>query len=153
VLRVLGNLLELPGFEYETSEAVRDELLAQGDIAARLNNISGLAPSFLKLTGEDGLMRVADVPIYFSDAIVRRSLPLQATADAKVPEVKISSNLLQQLGLKIGDKVVCRQGLGSAEFVVNIEKGLPDDVVRLAAGHISTARLGDMFGAIVVERL
>ncbi|MHB1237747.1 MAG: NADH-quinone oxidoreductase subunit NuoG, partial [Gallionella sp.] len=33
VLRVLGNLLNVPGFDYDTSEAVRDEVLPKTDIA------------------------------------------------------------------------------------------------------------------------
>ncbi|HEX5363754.1 MAG TPA: NADH-quinone oxidoreductase subunit NuoG, partial [Gallionella sp.] len=38
VLRVLGNLLDVAGFDYDTSEAVRDEVLGGGDIAGKLNN-------------------------------------------------------------------------------------------------------------------
>jgi NADH-quinone oxidoreductase subunit G len=42
VLRVLANLLELPGFRYETSEAVREEALAS---AARIDNAIAAAAS------------------------------------------------------------------------------------------------------------
>jgi NADH-quinone oxidoreductase subunit G len=36
VLRVLGNLLGLAGFDYDTSEAIRDELLGkETDLSAR----------------------------------------------------------------------------------------------------------------------
>jgi NADH-quinone oxidoreductase subunit G len=43
VLRVLGNLLELENFDYETSEAIRDELLGkETDLSARLNNIASV---------------------------------------------------------------------------------------------------------------
>src|ERR1700693_6449665 len=44
VLRVLGNLLGLSGFDYETSEAIRDEVIGanaptDADLLPRLNNI------------------------------------------------------------------------------------------------------------------
>src|SRR5512140_1311819 len=44
VLRVLGNLLNVAGFDYDSSEAVRDELLSGTDVADKLNNhIEGVA--------------------------------------------------------------------------------------------------------------
>jgi NADH-quinone oxidoreductase subunit G len=33
-----------------------------------------------------------------------------------------------------------------------LEENLPDDCVRIAAGHPSTAALGPMFGAVSVEK-
>ena len=38
VLRVLGNLLQVPGFDYDSSDAVLKEALGGVDIATRLNN-------------------------------------------------------------------------------------------------------------------
>ena len=39
ILRVLGNMLELDGFDYDTPEQVRaDILLARSDVSARLDN-------------------------------------------------------------------------------------------------------------------
>jgi NADH-quinone oxidoreductase subunit G len=44
------------------------------------------------------------------------------------------------------------QGTGSIAAECAIESGLPDNVVRLAAAHTSTAALGAMFGTIKVEK-
>ena len=42
VLRVLGNMLELKGFDFETSEEVRAEALGDvSRIASRLSNVTG----------------------------------------------------------------------------------------------------------------
>ena len=38
VLRVLGNLLNVQGFDYDTSEAVRDEVLNGVNVGSKLNN-------------------------------------------------------------------------------------------------------------------
>ena len=72
VLRVLGNLLSLDGFEYETSEQVRGDALPP-DIEpnCRMKSTRVLATAETRTAGE----RIADVPIYSSDAIVRRSAP------------------------------------------------------------------------------
>ena len=88
VLRVLGNLLGLSGFDYETSESIRDEVLGKGvtDLSAKLNNVAKLAPTSAPLRQRRAeLERLADVPIYFADAIARRSEPLLRTADAQAP--------------------------------------------------------------------
>jgi NADH-quinone oxidoreductase subunit G len=155
VLRVLGNLLSLDGFSYESSEEIRNEVLdvktLDGlDLSARLTNRADTslhAPQ----TSTD-IQRVADVPIYFSDAIARRSESLQQTVDAQAPKVKLSASLAQSLGVSAGSLVRVTQGTGSVTLPCAIESGLPSNVVRLAAAHASTAALGAMFGSIKVEK-
>jgi len=75
VLRVLGTMLGLPGFAYETIEEVRAAALPT-DIASRLSNASTahveVAPAAAPVTAS----------IYQLDGLVRRAPSLQATADA-----------------------------------------------------------------------
>ncbi len=150
VLRVLGNLLELPGFDFETSEAVRAEALP-ADVASRLSNATSVSAASTR-GGGGGFERLADVPIYSSDAIVRRSPPLQATADAAPPGARVSASTAASLGLAAGDKVRVTQGEGSALLDLAIDERVAKGVVRVAAAHESTASLGPMFGPIRVER-
>jgi NADH-quinone oxidoreductase subunit G len=154
VLRVLGNLLGLQGFDYETSEAVRDEVLGKGntDVKGSLNNVAKLAPSAGQYAAAGQLERIADVPIYFTDALARRSEPLQRTADAHAPLVNLSKAVAEQLGVQAGDKVKITQGSGSAVLVANVDARLPSNAVRVAAGHPAVATLGAMFGSISVEK-
>jgi NADH-quinone oxidoreductase subunit G len=156
VLRVLGNLLGLSGFDYENSEAIRDEALGKGntDLSAKLSNVAKLAPAAAKFaTGADArLERLADVPIYFADAIARRSEPLLRTADAQAPLATISAQLAGVLGVQAGDLVKVQQGEGSATLVAAVDARLPANVVRVAAGHELTSSLGEMFGAISIEK-
>jgi NADH-quinone oxidoreductase subunit G len=153
VLRVLGNLLGLQGFEFETSEAIRDEVLGKDvtDVSLQLNNILAIAPSLLS-TAAAGLERVSDVPIYSTDAIVRRAESLQKTTDAKAANVLLSSAEFAKLGIKSGDYVKLVQGGVSVLLPAILDKSLPDNVVRVAAGIAATQNLGAMFGAIGVER-
>ena len=154
VLRVLGNLLGLTGFDYETSEAIRDEALGKGntDLSAKLNNAAKLAPEAGKYASAGQLERVADVGIYFTDALARRSEPLQRTAASNAPLVSLSKAVAEQLGVKAGDTVKVSQGSGSAVLVADVDAGLPSNAVRVAAGHRAVASLGAMFGDIKVEK-
>ena len=153
VLRVLGNVLGLQGFDYDTSEAIRDEVLGAGvtDVSAKLNNVSKL-PLTAATAVSTGTERIADVPIYFADAIVRRAESLQKMADAAAPKAHLSTALAQQLGVAAGDKVKVTQGSGSAILVAAVDAKLPANAVRVAAAHASTAALGGMFGSITVEK-
>jgi NADH-quinone oxidoreductase subunit G len=152
VLRVLGNLMSLPGFEYESTEAIRDEVCGAAAVAAKLDNrLNGLA---LRIgpEGADGLERIADVPVYFSDPIVRRAASLQKTRDALTPRAWLGPALAQELGVRAGERIRVRQGDGEAVVEVAIDARLPAGCVRLAAAHRHTSGLGPMFGPIVAER-
>jgi NADH-quinone oxidoreductase subunit G len=151
VLRVLGNLLKVDGFDQDTSEAVRDEALKGVDVAARLNNAIGGVEA-IAAVATNGLQRVSDVPIYATDAVVRRSEPLQATTDAALPQAWMHIDELKKLGVQPGTQVKVSQGQGSAQLVAAADDKLPRGVVRVAAGHATTAALGAMFGTITVER-
>jgi NADH-quinone oxidoreductase subunit G len=157
VLRVLGNLLGVAGFDYDTSEAIRDELFGKGvtDLSAKLSNVSkaaATAATFGPAGTAGALERVTDVPIYFADAIARRSEPLLRTADANAPLVQLPAALAEKLAVKAGDKVKVTQGAGSAILVAGIDARLPANAVRVSASHAATSTLGAMFGAISVEK-
>jgi NADH-quinone oxidoreductase subunit G len=145
-------LLGLPHFDYDTSEAIRDEITGgQSDLSSRLNNTATLAlVAAQPANGE--IERVADVPIYFADALARRSPPLQETLDGQAPKAWLSAALSAKLGVTAGQNVTVKQGAGQTVLVADIDQALPDNVVRIAASHASTAALGGMFGAIVVEK-
>jgi NADH-quinone oxidoreductase subunit G len=152
VLRVLGNLLGLDGFTQETADAVRADAL--GDLSSlpgRLSNEVLAQP--VAGSAVTGLQRLADVPIYATDALVRRAPALQQTHDARAPMVSVPAALWQQLGLNEGDAVRVSQGTGHVELKVKRDATLADDTVRVPAGHPDTAGLGEMFGAVQLQRV
>jgi len=150
VLRVLGSLLGVPGFEYETLEQVREECLRGKDVAALLSNRIDLAATDA-VPAPAGLQRIADVPIYFADALVRRAPSLQKTRDAQPPRAWMNAKLMQSLGVTAGQPVRVKQGAGEAQLAAALDQRLPDGCVRVAAAHASTADLGPMFGAVTVQ--
>jgi NADH-quinone oxidoreductase subunit G len=156
VLRVLGNLLDLRGFDQDTSEAVRDEACQPGAIAGRLSNaITGVAVTLAHgpALHNGALERVTDVPIYCTDGLVRRAPSLQQTADARAPRAQMASATMQRLGLDAGSKVRIKQDGGEATLAVAIDDELAPNCIRVAAGHPLTAQLGPMSGTVTVERV
>jgi NADH-quinone oxidoreductase subunit G len=154
VLRVLGNLLNVPGFDYESIEQVRAEVArAVGDIASHLNNAIAVRPVAPERSETQQLERVGEVPIYHGDGIVRRSAPLQETRDAKVALAWLHGTTIERLGLAAGDRVRVRQDEGEALFPFARDDRLPQNCVRVAMACPETASLGTAFGPVTLERV
>jgi NADH-quinone oxidoreductase subunit G len=152
VLRVLGTMLELPGFDFETSDQVRAQALGlESDLAPRLDNSS--RASMHIVSAPAGLERIADVPIYSTDALVRHAPALQHSADAAPPMAGLPTALWTQLGLREGDKVQLTQDGASVQLPARHEAALPATVVHVPAGHADTAGLGAMFGALTIAKV
>ncbi len=151
LLRVLGNLLGLPGFDQDSSEQVREQALG-GDLAARLSNATIAAPQ-LAARGE-GVERFGNLPIYAADALVRNATSLQLTTDGReAATVGLPASLWQQLGLQDGDLVRVVQDGGAAQLPARLEAGLPDGVARVPAGLPQTASLGAVFGTLNISKV
>jgi NADH-quinone oxidoreductase subunit G len=148
VLRVLGSLLGRPDMAFDTIEQVREACLARRDVASLLSNEIRL-PGDSQSKPASGIQRVADVPIYFADPLVRRSAPLQATHDAQPPKAWMSARLAQKLGVSAGQPVL----VNGARLAAAIDDGVAEGCVRVAAAHRSTAAVGPMFGTLSVEKL
>ena len=155
VLRVLGTLLGLPGFEYDTVEAVRTDCVASvGDMATRLDNtIQGVSSSVSGDNGRTGIERIGEVPIYHVDGIVRRAKSLQLTRDAQAAVVSLPGSLVEKLGLRLDDRVRIFQGGGEAELPFLRDDRLPANCARIPAGYHETSGLGPLFGDIEIERV
>jgi NADH-quinone oxidoreductase subunit G len=150
VLRVLGSLLGLQGFGYDTIEAVRRELPRADELGERLSNATRVALE-TPAAAPNGLERIADVPIYFTDPLVRRAPSLQKTRDALPPTVRVHPATLGRLGVADRATVRLRQDGVQAVLPVMADARVPEGCVRVAAGHPATAPLGPMFGAIALE--
>jgi NADH-quinone oxidoreductase subunit G len=81
VLRVLGSMLHVPGFEFETIEEVRAQAIP-ADVQALLSNACSASIDVNPAAGQP-----VSAAIYQLDSLVRRAPSLQLTADAKQPAV------------------------------------------------------------------
>ncbi|MDH5633100.1 MAG: NADH-quinone oxidoreductase subunit NuoG [Gammaproteobacteria bacterium] len=148
VLRVMGNLFELQGFDYNSVEDVRAEI----DFA--------VVPSALAQTGIGGtfggkaadLVRTGEYPIYAGDSIVRRAVPLQETMDNPGPLARMNASQASKQGVSDGDRVRVRMLEGDAEVELMIDNRIPDGCVWLPSGYAETSRLG-AYGPASVTKL
>ncbi|MDP2830428.1 MAG: NADH-quinone oxidoreductase subunit NuoG [Sulfuricellaceae bacterium] len=156
VLRVLGNLLNLSGFDFDSSEDVRAELLhgkgADAILAACNNQTAPVTVGNLDLHVTEALQRIGEVPIYQADALVRRAESLQRTEDGADPEARMNRETLKRLNIEEGSMLTVRQQYGIAMLRARCDAGVPDHCVRVATGHPLTADLGPMFGEIMLEK-
>jgi NADH-quinone oxidoreductase subunit G len=77
VLRVLGSMLHVPGFDFETIEEVRAQAIP-ADVQALLSNACAASVDVSPVAGQP-----ATAAIYQLDSLVRRAPSLQLTADAQ----------------------------------------------------------------------
>ncbi|NBY17073.1 MAG: NADH-quinone oxidoreductase subunit G, partial [Betaproteobacteria bacterium] len=193
VLRVLGSMFGAPGFDsIDRSEQVRDDVLGGQGLAstprheaeplrAGLNNgLKGSVHGSAQATAHASayptahassdtaahasqLERIAELPLYSVDGIVRRSDALQATRAARTPQALVSSVTLAALGLAAGDEVLVAHHQQSAQplsalpeagarLTLAVDDRLPSGCVRVDGGHPSTVAAGAWSGVVTVTR-
>jgi NADH-quinone oxidoreductase subunit G len=150
LLRVLGNLLDLDGFEYQSSTDVLSELAKICGNLQPDNKLGAAVEAEPACTS--GLTRVGDVPIYALDPLVRRAEALQDTVDAEAACIRVNSDTAAALGLSGAEKAVAVQGSGRTELPLKIDDCLPDDCVRISAGLPGTESLGGQFAELTLEK-
>jgi NADH-quinone oxidoreductase subunit G len=150
VLRVLGNVMHLAGFDDETSESVRDSVLS-GGVQSRLSNQISASAGVSAQT-VTGLQRVTDVPIYRTDAIVRRAEALQASQASRAPVARMHAQTMAGLGVEQGASVRVKSASGQMDLIAELDNTLAAGAVRISAGFAQTAVLGSAFGQLNVER-
>ena len=154
VLRVLGGLVGIDGFLFNMPEEVLGEALSDNYCAKLNNRSSANVLSNVNLAPHSGLERLTDVNIYAGDQIVRRSSALQLTRDAKRGnQVGLGQKLFSELGLVEGDSVCVTQGAQSVNMPATLEVNLVPGAVRISAGTLASAKLGQMFGPVTVSKV
>ncbi|WP_254045158.1 NADH-quinone oxidoreductase subunit NuoG [Thiohalocapsa sp. ML1] len=154
VLRVLGNLLELDGFDYGSAKQVHDDVAAHcASIAldnARRGDYGLQQPLPSAQSGE--LMRVGDVPIYATDQLVRAAPALQQTPLAGRWVLRLHPDDAARLGLGAGDIAAVNQGRGSARVPVALDDTLAPGAARLPAAVAGSEALGPAIGPIRITK-
>ncbi len=145
VLRVLGNVLQLDGFEQQSSEDVLAEVQALQPAeyaSADATDWQGVTHA----TADEELVRVGLLPLYGIDPLVRRAGALQRTRQGQDRSLRVSEATAQQL--QLGEEVQVHQGQFSATLPVLVDDGLADGVVWMPAGIQETAGAGPALGPV-----
>ena len=152
ILRVLGNFFNVEGFDYESSEQVRDELQ---DLMVKMPLPESVEQPFvepLRLSSPP-LTRIVEWPIYRVDALVRHSESLQKLPTQKPAGAYINAEMAEKLGFSANDHVMVSQAHASTTLPLFIDLTIPDDCVLVPAGYDDTAILGENFGEITIHHV
>ena len=149
VIAALAGLLGQP-FTEMTPDEVRASCLPSADsVAARLSNrIDSALPTLPVI--EKTFERVAGVPIYHADPLVRRATSLQCTTLAASPKAAMNAALAARLGLVKGRMVRIMQGATEALLFWVCDDRLPTNTVRFDMAHPLTAGF-DVCGEFQLE--
>ncbi len=154
VLRVLGNLLGLEGFDFNSSEEVKTEIFGGEKpstvIWNRLNNNLSKLFDINIQPPSMALQRIGDIPLYQTDGTVRRAPSLQTVGKDCIGYVAMNTFEIDRAGLKPGDSVRVIQNDECAILTLRLDDRLASGVARVPLCD-ATARLGDLFGEIRVE--
>ncbi len=141
VLRVLGNLCRVDGFDYLSAEAIVEELYQLCRELEPANDVR-LGRRIRPQTADDSLRRGGDIPIYALDPLVRRARSLQRTPLAEVAAARVHPDTARRLELSGSERVRVRQGQGEAILPLVVDDTVPQSVVWVAGGLPGTERLG-----------
>ncbi len=151
ILRVLGNLADVDGFDFEDTEQVRAEILAAGEPKPD-NSVSAHESQSTRLLPVEGLERISGVPVYSVDGMARRSSALQHTPDRWKSGIRISSMTAAQIGLAEGDSAVLKQGDKTVTLPVTLDDRLLDSCVWMPLAVPGSELLGEGFGPVSLEK-
>ncbi len=151
ILRVLGNLFDIKGFNYVSSEEVRNELRTLVGDKTVNNHLQWQLPEHLSNEQIKGLQRITEMSIYTTDSLVRRAPALQNTVDAQIATgAHLNIHTANALKLNGHQQVEVMQGDNRATLAVVLDERVPDNCVLLYAGQTATMTLGAWDGTISV---
>lgn len=145
VLRAWGGMLNADGFGFTEIEQLRAEI--EPDLQQTLTSESRKLPSRPGLPS-NGLARLATLPIYRIDAVLRRAPALAAHPLSRPAAVALNPDDASALKLADGQNV---RVTGGQILPLRIEPRLPAGAVWIEAAHDTTAELLPMGASISVE--
>jgi len=149
ILRVLGNLAGVDGFEHMSSEEVKAEVRSHCE-SIELSNVLNSSVA-VDANATTDLHRSSDVPMYSADAIVRRATSLQQTVDAQTMCVRLNSVEASRLGIAEDSTVTVKQGDNSALLSLVIDDTIPDASAWIPLAVEGNEILGSAFGVVAIE--
>jgi NADH-quinone oxidoreductase subunit G len=135
VLRALGEALGFSQFDFTELTEVRAR------ISDRLATPVPAATDVATPKMPTGLIRIATVPAYKSDAVVRRAAALQATPLAHAPQIALNPADFLAAGLSAGGKARVSDGTDSIELPAVADARVPAGAAWIELGHAETALL------------
>ena len=150
ILRVLGNLAGLDGFDYFSSDDVKKEVRSMCE-SIELSNAIAKAGTVKINSAVKGIYRSSDIPMYATDAVVRRAASLQKTVDAQTMCARLNSAEAERLGVSSATTVTVKQGDNSMVLTLVIDETIPDESAWIPSALEGNDLLGVAFAEVTVE--
>ena len=143
ILRVLGNFLELDGFDFvsidEVSEEASPTVEQNGQTFQQAN---GLGTDKTSTIDPDTLELISEHKIYTGDSVVRRAPALQQTADSVVREAHLNPQDMARFGLKNGSEIRLQGETFNAHTQAKSDTRVPAGCLYLASGVVAVPPIG-----------
>lgn len=159
VLRVIGNFLQLDGFNYQKTDDVLAEIKKVNLENTKNNeskvNLNDLLPDEIKST-DNKIGRLNSVSLYSVDSMVRRSDNLSQTLDRLYADFcYVSSDLAKKLQINEEELSRLRICQGQSELIIEakIDPTLAANTIEIASGLEKTSTLWDYNGEISIEKI
>jgi NADH-quinone oxidoreductase subunit G len=153
ILRVLGNLTGKQGFEYDSSEMVREELKSRFSADLEFSNAAKSTAELRRPEVNSSVIQgAAYVPLYACDALVRRAQALQQMDDARGYAI-VGPELAERLSLQTGDQVMMRQLDVAFSLPIKIDGSIKDNQVFVPRGVQATRDVPDFYGAFELSKV
>ena len=151
ILKVLGNLLELSGFNYQNGGEIREQLKQQ----LTENKFKGSEPFQPDQLQNEAtrLSRIGEIPHYSIDSLVRRAQPLQqaqVASEGDIAAVRMHPLTAEKLNIEHLDTIAVKQTAATISAPLILDDRIALDAVWLAGG-ISGRLTDNLFGEIMIE--
>jgi NADH-quinone oxidoreductase subunit G len=151
VLRVLGNLAGVEGFDYLSSADIKNEVRSLCESIELSNDVD--SATTVESNATEDLHRASDVPMYAVDAVVRRAASLQKTVDAQSLCVRLNSAEAERLGVSAASTVTVKQGNSSAVLELVIDDSIPNASAWIPMAVEGNDVLGSVSSAVSIEAM
>lgn len=155
VLRVMGNVLGVDGFDYMSSQDVIDEFNAS--VKSAPNNTRPFTGSEIfdkpeaLVSSANTLQKISHLHAHSVDATTRRATSLQKTYTPERNSVRINSSDIKSLGLDNCESVTVKQGDARAVMTLVSDDQVPEGCISLLAATNKSSILGASFGTLEIS--
>mgnify|MGYP001065147392 CR=1 FL=1 len=148
LLRVLANVLELDGFEYQAPDEIHHEVQA---IAGEASVGRPSTPVEASPAAEAGLMRIGQAAMFGVDPLTRHADALQQTDHAAPVTATMNPSDAARLRLDAADQVRVTQGDVTRSMPLQLSEAVPAGSVWIPAGLAGSEGLGALIGPMEVS--
>jgi NADH-quinone oxidoreductase subunit G len=142
VLRVLNNMCHVPGIDYVSSLDIKNDIAEQLQRATKANAQSYI-PESIQLD-DLGLTVISEVPMYQTDATLRRSAALQQTTEnQRACAIRLCRVDAEKLKLNEQIEIALSDGVS---LPLVIDDAIAEGCIYIPTGIVETVALGEDFG-------